>query len=150
MGENPTIFEAAKPPPHWTAGPTRYEHPSEVGQWDWMNDPVGGRRDLAIKRLNWSRDHADPRAPDQMALVLRLDLGVTLGDLQTQTARVGAWKRHAERSDARIAALEGAIREACDLLMEKTHGSPARSPGHNARLCLQSSLTASPEAQTDG
>jgi hypothetical protein len=36
--------------------------------------------------------------------------------------------------------MRGGIVEACDLLMERTHGSPARSPSHNARLKLQALL----------
>lgn len=43
---------------------------------------------------------------------------------------------------ARIEELEGAARLACDLLAERTHGSSARSPGHNARLELEAVLTA--------
>ena len=34
-------------------------------------------------------------------------------------------------------ALRRAIREACDMLAERTWGNPARSPGHNARLILE-------------
>jgi hypothetical protein len=41
--------------------------------------------------------------------------------------------------------LEIAAREACDLLAERTFGNPARSAGHNARVCLESALnTATP------
>lgn len=36
--------------------------------------------------------------------------------------------------------LRNRIREACDLLAERTHGNPARSPGHNARLHLEEAL----------
>jgi hypothetical protein len=32
-----------------------------------------------------------------------------------------------------------------DLLMERVHGSPARSPGHNARLTIESMLSAAPQ-----
>jgi hypothetical protein len=39
-------------------------------------------------------------------------------------------------------ALRAAMREACDLLAERQHGNPARSAGHNARLCLESALAA--------
>lgn len=42
----------------------------------------------------------------------------------------------------RVKALEDAMREACDLLAERTHGSPARSPAHNARLRLEAALSA--------
>jgi hypothetical protein len=37
--------------------------------------------------------------------------------------------------------LMSAMREACDLLAERTYGSPARSPGHNARLTLEATLS---------
>lgn len=39
-------------------------------------------------------------------------------------------------------AMRGAMIEACDLLAERRCGNPARSPGHNARLCLESFLAA--------
>lgn len=37
-------------------------------------------------------------------------------------------------------ALVKAIRDACDLLAERTYGGNARSPGHNARLLLEAAL----------
>lgn len=37
--------------------------------------------------------------------------------------------------------LREAIQEACDLLTERKHGSPARSPAHNARLLLEAALS---------
>jgi hypothetical protein len=40
----------------------------------------------------------------------------------------------------RVKVLETAMREACDLLAERTYGSTARSPGHNARLRLEEAL----------
>lgn len=40
--------------------------------------------------------------------------------------------------------LYAVIRDACDLLAERTHGSPARSPAHNARVLLESVLPHSP------
>lgn len=33
-----------------------------------------------------------------------------------------------------------AVKEACDLLAERKHGNAARSPGHNARLVLDSAI----------
>lgn len=36
---------------------------------------------------------------------------------------------------------------ACDLLAERTYGSPARSPGHNARLALEGALALAKEAK---
>ena len=44
-----------------------------------------------------------------------------------------------------------AMREAIDLLKERKHGSPARSPGHNARLVLEDALRAhQPAAPVSG
>lgn len=44
--------------------------------------------------------------------------------------------------------LSEAIRRACDLLAERSYGSPARSPAHNARLVLEAALAhATPTAQ---
>lgn len=39
-----------------------------------------------------------------------------------------------------IKTMRAAMRDACDLLAERTHGSPARSPAHNARLRLEATL----------
>jgi hypothetical protein len=39
-----------------------------------------------------------------------------------------------------ILRLRAAMDYACDLLAERTYGSPARSPGHNARLHLETAL----------
>lgn len=41
---------------------------------------------------------------------------------------------------AKNSALRAAMKEACDLLEEKTYSSPARSAGHNARLRLEAAL----------
>lgn len=41
--------------------------------------------------------------------------------------------------------LRFAMAEAVDLLTERTYGHPARSAGHNARLCLEAALTQSPQ-----
>lgn len=42
--------------------------------------------------------------------------------------------------EAEIDCLRLAMREAVDLLTERTLGSPARSPAHNARLTLEVAL----------
>lgn len=46
--------------------------------------------------------------------------------------------------EADLDRLRKAANEACDLLAERIHGSPARSPGHNARLRLESALKTVP------
>ena len=49
-----------------------------------------------------------------------------------------------------MAGLVGAVTAACDLLAERTQGSPARSPGHNARLLLEEALLAATGKPTPG
>lgn len=69
------------PPPHWindkngaTGTPGRY--PATAAEWDYRNDPSGAeRKELMTRRLRFAYVLADPRAPDQMALVHRKDLG---------------------------------------------------------------------------
>jgi hypothetical protein len=46
--------------------------------------------------------------------------------------------------------LRVAMARAIDLLTERTYGSPARSPGHNARLVLDAALKADPVSSTSG
>jgi hypothetical protein len=58
--------------------------------------------------------------------------------------RVEDAETRAEQAEAKAARLEGAAQEAIDLLTERTHGSPARSPGHNARLKLEAALAPAP------
>lgn len=48
-------------------------------------------------------------------------------------------KRLAERGEA-LEKLKSAMQEACDLLAERTYGNSARSPGHNARLRLETAI----------
>lgn len=45
-----------------------------------------------------------------------------------------------EKISAERDRLREAIIEACDLLMERTKGNGARSPAHNARLCLEQAI----------
>ena len=53
---------------------------------------------------------------------------------------------------AEIERLRATMQEACELLTERKHGSPARSPAHNARLRLEAALedTAYPLGEIDG
>jgi hypothetical protein len=59
-----------------------------------------------------------------------------------------AWRKDAIALGDEVAKLETdiinirkVVQEACDLLSEHTYGNPARSPGHNARLHLESVLS---------
>lgn len=47
-------------------------------------------------------------------------------------------------SGAENSRLREAMHHACDLLSERKRGSPARSPGHNARLHLHGALNSTP------
>lgn len=58
-------------------------------------------------------------------------------------------KARAPQPEGKVQLLSEAIRQACDLLAERTHGSPARSPAHNARLVLEAALRAL-EGRDDG
>jgi len=71
----PVAWPNDKPPPHWTPADKYDRHPKTVEEWDWRADGTEeGRFNRMIRRLNFAGDMADPRAPDQMALVLRTDL----------------------------------------------------------------------------
>lgn len=50
------------------------------------------------------------------------------------------WRDRAETAEAELDRLRIVIQEACDLLAERTQGSPARSAGHNARLLLERAI----------
>lgn len=58
---------------------------------------------------------------------------------QECTGRPGAPIPHEIRNER----LRSAMQEACDLLAERKYGNPARSSGHNARLCLEAALVSS-------
>lgn len=47
-------------------------------------------------------------------------------------------------ADETVRRLRVAMAQAIDLLAERTNGHPARSAGHNARLCLEAALAWSP------
>jgi hypothetical protein len=79
--------ENDKPPAHWEPNP-RYEQPQTVEEWDWRQDGCASENsfDRSWKRLTYAYVRADPHAPDQMSLVLRVDLGRILGRLTHYTA----------------------------------------------------------------
>lgn len=107
-----------KPPAHWQPD-DRYadRQPQTPEEWDWRADgPDNGALSRSIKRLNYGAGRADPHAPDQMATVLRIDLGRVLAKLTQYTAhREMLMKSKAEAADeiaslrARVAKLEGAL-----------------------------------------
>lgn len=60
--------------------------------------------------------------------------------LRTPTGCVDPSKWELAAADE-IERLRTAMQKACDLLAERKYGSPARSPGHNARLVLERALS---------
>lgn len=84
-----------QPHPRWNAEKPGERHPQTVEEWNWHNDGPenGGGLARSLKRLAVAADYDDPRAPDQMAQVLRIDLIRATAALQQQTARAEAQKR---------------------------------------------------------
>lgn len=79
------------PHPKWKPGQSD-RHPQSVEEWDYRNDPAGGALERSRKRLAVAGDYDDPRAPDQMALVLRIDLIRLLGDWTHKNAAWESWR----------------------------------------------------------
>lgn len=74
--------------------------------------------------------------------VVRLRAALAAKDAELDLVRKDAaagWKEVMELT-GELAKLRVVLQEACDLLAERTHGSAARSPGHNARVRLESAL----------
>lgn len=106
-----------KPPTHWHPDSKSELQPQSEGEWDWRedrhdNDALGRSK----RRLRFAWCLADPHAPDQMALVLRVDLGRVLAKLTQYTAhREMLMKSKTEAADeiaslrARVEALETAL-----------------------------------------
>jgi len=84
-------------------------------------------------------DRTSPEEYPEMALIDRAEFGGVMSEAYL-LARDAAANRISEL-EARVGVLEGAMRMAADLLAERAHGNPARSPGHNARLVLEAALT---------
>ncbi len=92
-----------KPPAHWEENDGWKRHPQTAEEWNWHNDgsPDAGRR--SELRLNFAGDRADPHAPDQMALILRIDLLRIMGRMQ----HAEAYKRfRLEREGSKPTTLE--------------------------------------------
>jgi hypothetical protein len=98
---------ANQPPAHWT-GPSRWDrHPQTAEEWDAHKDPVGGKVEKAIRRINFAGDMTDPDAPDQMAIVHRWDLTTLMHELVFKRA---AFDSHKETIEQLRALVENAAR----------------------------------------
>lgn len=83
-----TVADARLPPVHWTSDDKYDRHPKTAAAWDWANDRADGAAiDASIRRLQFNSDFADPRAPDQLTLALRLDIIRVLGQLTWKEAQ---------------------------------------------------------------
>jgi len=86
------------PPTHWEAVDGWARHPQNAEEWDWPVDPAGSNR--SELRLNFASDRADPHAPDQMALILRLDLLRIMARMHSAEAyKKSSLSRNAELAD---------------------------------------------------
>lgn len=93
--------ENDKPPSHWTPDPKYDRRPQTAEEWDWHADGAASDDtfERSWNRLNFAYCHADPHAPDQMGLVLRVDIGRILARLTHYTAhRELLMEREAARS----------------------------------------------------
>lgn len=100
----------------------------------------------ALAHADWAVSHA---TPDKSEVCFDYTLVRTLCGLakrmrqEAEDFAADAHRMHQEKMDYFEAnlLLRVTMQEACDLLAERTQGSPARSAGHNARVRLESGLT---------
>jgi hypothetical protein len=79
-----------QPPPNWAPNNGYAILPQSLEEWDWRQDAPENTPWLrSKKRLHAAGCQADPRAPDQMAIVLRIDLIRVIGRLTWLNARYG-------------------------------------------------------------
>lgn len=84
---------SVEPHPKWKPDDKSDRHPQALVEWDYRTDPVGGAFERSRRRLNVASDYDDPRAPDQMALVLRLDVMRLMHQYVHRNAAFEAWVR---------------------------------------------------------
>ena len=89
-----------RPPPTWRPNDGSDRHVQDEAGWDWRKDRTGAAVAQSVLRLNWAADYSDPRAPDQMAVVLRIDVLRLLSLAQ----RLHAARQLAEGDAAGVAA----------------------------------------------
>ena len=134
----PVEFEASiRPPPHWPSNPDYDRHPQTAEEWDWRTHRGV---DIAIKRLNFAGDLADPRAPDQMALVLRTDLITLKHDWIWKNAVFEEWREERASLPQQTALVEQGVEKiigphepaACGEGTLPSPSEPPRSAGGEA------------------
>lgn len=124
LAQNPVpTRQNDKPPMHWSPDPRYDRRPQTAEEWDWRRDAPGNDGvvfERSTNRLNFAYCHADPHAPDQMALVLRCDLGRVLGRLTHYTAHRDLLMQQKTEGEA---LLERAANEAYRICAETRHVS---------------------------
>lgn len=89
------------PPPHWRENDGWESHPQEASAWDWDQDgPENNPKERSRLRLCFAGDRADPRAPEEMALVLRVNLSRVVGELVWRRAQVEMYQGKAPAPNA--------------------------------------------------
>ncbi len=87
-----------QPPTHWKKNDGWSRHPQTAEEWNWHEDFNNPETDRSQLRLNFAVDLADPHAPDQMALVLRIDLMRIMGRMVSAEAYRESHKRRVASS----------------------------------------------------
>lgn len=120
MTEVDPLAASKQPHPRWNAKKPGERHPQSLQAWDWQE-----HRSIedSLRRLAVSGDYADPRVPDQMALVTRRDLLHVTGDY----VRLRAWQQivveKAAQQDREAAAVEKRLSEiVSDAEIARVHG----------------------------
>lgn len=103
--------ESRQPPPGFKPD-ARYAHmlPMSAEEWDWTLDSAeNGAGVRSKKRLEYAACCADPRAIDQMAQVLRMDLLRVLGDHTHKNAYFHHTRPYVAAMKEQIASLTQAL-----------------------------------------
>lgn len=79
-------------PPHFVEDEKSSRHPQFNKDWNWHDDARSEfENGMTVKRLNFAADLSDPRAPDQMCLVYRIDVMRLLVDWTHKNAAFKFW-----------------------------------------------------------
>jgi|GEM_PF-3626675 len=90
---SPAVIKNSDPHPRWKSGGQSDRHPQSIEEWNFQNDPLGGALERSLRRLNVATDYDDPRVPDQMALVLRIDILSLIHDWIQKKAAWEIWRK---------------------------------------------------------
>jgi hypothetical protein len=127
-------------PQHMRAKPGE-RHPQNDEEHNPANDREGHVLARSVARINYAADYADPRAPDQMALVWRIDLLRLSSDWQHKRA----YFEHTK--DVRAPDyIGGALRESSAAVARLLHALHEFAPDHPDMAYARQSQQRSAEA----